>query len=94
MRALLTIGITLVVAVAAIAAPPSDDQVRQAIIDQSTSAYFATGHNCPCPDNLASNGSRCGGRSAFSRRGGASPICYPEQITPYMILQWRRGHPG
>ena len=32
--------------------------------------------SCDCPYDRASNGSRCGGRSAYSRPGGRSPICY------------------
>ncbi|MEP7452723.1 SH3 domain-containing protein [Phyllobacterium sp. SB3] len=31
---------------------------------------------CDCPYDYARNGSRCGGRSAYSRPGGRSPICY------------------
>jgi len=32
--------------------------------------------NCPCPYDTASDGSICGARSAWSRSGGASPVCY------------------
>jgi tetratricopeptide (TPR) repeat protein len=31
---------------------------------------------CDCPYDMASNGSSCGGRSAYSRPGGREPICY------------------
>ncbi|RLQ87091.1 SH3 domain-containing protein [Notoacmeibacter ruber] len=31
---------------------------------------------CDCPYDRARNGSRCGGRSAYSRPGGRSPRCY------------------
>jgi hypothetical protein len=31
---------------------------------------------CDCPYDLMRNGRRCGGRSAYSRPGGRSPICY------------------
>lgn len=88
-RLLLTVGAALVIAGAA---PISDAAVTNSIIQQSVPDYLATGHPCACPYNLASNGSHCGGRSAYSRRGGASPICYPDQVTPEMILQWRRTH--
>lgn len=37
------------------------------------SPYYGT---CDCPYDRASNGSRCGGRSAYSRPGGRSPVCY------------------
>lgn len=56
--------------------------VHQKIIDHSISQYNGS---CPCPYNLASNGSRCGKRSAYSRPGGASPICYKSDVTPEMI---------
>ena len=32
--------------------------------------------SCDCPYDRTSNGSRCGRRSAYSRPGGRSPICY------------------
>lgn len=34
--------------------------------------------NCACPYDRASDGSLCGARSAWSRSGGASPICYTD----------------
>lgn len=34
---------------------------------------------CDCPYDLASNGSSCGGRSAYSRPGGRDPICYENE---------------
>lgn len=37
------------------------------------SPYYGT---CDCPYDRAKNGSRCGGRSAYSRPGGRSPVCY------------------
>lgn len=32
--------------------------------------------SCDCPYDITSNGSACGGRSAYSQPGGAEPICY------------------
>ncbi|WP_405030749.1 SH3 domain-containing protein [Pleomorphomonas sp. JP5] len=34
--------------------------------------------SCDCPYDYARNGSRCGGRSAYSRPGGREPVCYYE----------------
>jgi len=34
------------------------------------------GQRCPCPYDYAINESICGGRSAYSRPGGAEPTCY------------------
>ncbi len=67
----------------------SDDKVKQAIIDDSISSYPGT---CACPFNSARNGSSCGGRSAWSRAGGYSPICYKKEVTQQMINDWRESH--
>lgn len=32
--------------------------------------------NCPCPYDRDAAGKLCGARSAYSRSGGASPVCY------------------
>lgn len=74
---------------AAMAQAPSDDQVRQKIIEESIASYPG---RCPCPYNLASNGSRCGGRSAYSRAGGYSPLCYPQDVSDEMVRRWRDRH--
>lgn len=71
---------------AAVAAS-SDEEIKQQIIRASIASYPG---NCPCPYNLAANGSRCGKRSAWSKAGGYEPICFPEEITPSMIEQWRK----
>jgi hypothetical protein len=68
----------------------SDAQVKQVLIDESIAAYPG---NCPCPYNRASNGSRCGRRSAYSREGGAAPLCYPKDVTQEMVQAWRDEHP-
>jgi hypothetical protein len=74
-------------------APLTDDQVRQQIIHDSVAAYLATGHPCACPYNTARNGSSCGNRSAYSRPGGAEPLCYPSDVTDGMVRDWRGRHP-
>jgi len=67
-------------------APPTDAQIREALIQQSIAS---TPGNCPCPFNTAANGSRCGKRSSYSRGGGYSPVCYPEDVTAEMIREYR-----
>src|SRR5476649_2905900 len=67
--------------------PPSDAQVRQQIINASIASYPG---RCPCPYNAAKNGSACGGRSAWSRKGGYAPICYDREITAEMVRKWRQ----
>jgi hypothetical protein len=60
------------------------------IIKASRDQYYATGHPCACPDDRARNGSSCGARSAYSRPGGAAPLCYLSDVTPAMIESYRR----
>ncbi len=69
----------------------SDAEIRSKLIAESVAAYPG---NCPCPYNLASNGSHCGKRSAWSRPGGYSPLCYDADITAEMIRNYRRSHGG
>lgn len=65
----------------------TDDQVKQRIIDDSIASYPGT---CACPFNTARNGSSCGRRSAWSKAGGASPICYKKEISKAMIKEWHQ----
>ncbi|MBJ6724165.1 hypothetical protein [Geomesophilobacter sediminis] len=67
----------------------SDAQVKKEIIRASIAEYPG---NCPCPYNLTRNGSRCGRRSAYSRPGGYSPICYDRDVSKDMIREWRKNH--
>lgn len=73
---------------AAQAAPKlTDGQVAQRLIADSIANYPG---NCPCPYNRARNGSACGRRSAYSKPGGYSPLCYQSDVTPQMIQEYRR----
>ena len=68
----------------------SDSQVKAMMIQDSIASYSG---RCPCPYNAASNGSRCGRRSAYSKPGGYAPLCYDTDITAEMVNQYksRRG---
>ncbi len=68
---------------------PTDGEIRQLIINDSIAAYDG---NRPCPYNLATDGSLCGKRSAYSRNGGAWPLCYPQNVTDAMVEAYRDGH--
>ncbi|RKQ41097.1 hypothetical protein [Enterobacter sp. R1(2018)] len=70
-------------------AAQSKDEIKQQIIDASIESYPG---NCPCPYNSMRNGRQCGGRSAWSKEGGYSPICYKKEVTDEMIEQWKAGH--
>jgi hypothetical protein len=60
------------------------------IVQASRDQYHASGRPCACPDDTARNGSSCGGRSAYSRPGGAAPLCYPSDVTVAMIDAYRQ----
>lgn len=64
------------------ASSPNRSQIVQAIIRESMQGYSG---NCPCPENRDRAGRRCGARSAWSRAGGARPICYASDVTEAMI---------
>jgi hypothetical protein len=60
------------------------------IIAASRTAYYSTGHPCACPEDRTRNGQSCGGRSAYSRPGGAAPLCYVKDVSPSMIDDYRK----
>ena len=67
--------------------PASDGDVKKQIIAESISAYPG---KCPCPYHAARNGSACGARSAWSRKGGYAPLCYEREISSEMVQKWRQ----
>ena len=68
----------------------TDDEIKQAIINQSIASYRGS---CPCPYNTDRAGHKCGARSAYSRPGGASPVCYATDVTQKMVDDYRKQHP-
>lgn len=60
------------------------------IVQASRAQYHAGGRPCACPDDSMRNGRACGGRSAYSKPGGASPLCYPTDVTAAMIDAYRQ----
>lgn len=59
------------------------------LVAASRQAYYSGGRPCACPDDRMRNGRSCGSRSAYSRPGGAAPLCYPHDVTAAMIEQYR-----
>lgn len=60
---------------------PSSAEIRKSttvLIQQSIASYAGS---CPCPYNRDRGGRRCGKRSAWSRPGGYSPICYDSDVS-------------
>lgn len=70
-------------------AAPSNDEIKQQMIEESIAAYDG---NCPCPYNTMRNGRSCGKRSAWSRPGGESPLCYKNDISDEEAAAWRQQH--
>lgn len=65
----------------------NDEEIRQLVIDENIGGYPG---NCPCPYFTDRAGRRCGGRSAYSRPGGYSPLCYPSDVNQEMVESYRR----
>lgn len=65
----------------------SDQVLIDRLIRQSIARYAGS---CPCPYSYDRGGRRCGGRSAWSRPGGAAPLCYPRDVTPSILARARR----
>jgi len=63
-----------------------DQQIAKILIQKSISSYSG---RCPCPYNTTSNGSKCGKRSAYSKPGGASPLCYVSDVSKAQIERYR-----
>ena len=64
----------------------SDAVIIQKIIMASIARYRGS---CPCPFNVDRGGRSCGRRSAYSKPGGAAPICYEQDVSNEMIEQMR-----
>lgn len=65
----------------------SDDAIRREFIRESIVRYPGS---CPCPFNLDRDSRRCGERSAYSRRGRASPLCYPADVPRSAVTAYRQ----
>lgn len=70
-----------------IAMAQSDAVIIEKMIRESKARYAG---RCACPDDLAKNGSRCGKRSAYSKPGGARPLCYAKDVSQEMITAYRK----
>jgi hypothetical protein len=47
------------------------------------------GGPCACPDDTDDAGEKCGGRSAYERSGGSSPICSASDVPPDLLPRVR-----
>jgi len=56
---------------------PPEKLRKQALIKKSRDRYLGP---CPCPYDFASDNSMCGKRSAYSRSGGFTVLCYETDV--------------
>lgn len=89
-----TIGVIIVlicfVAPASAQRGLSNQELAEAIVRECLAVYH-TGRPCACPEDKAHNGSRCGGRSAYDRPGGAAPFCYVKDVSAEQVAAYRSG---
>ena len=85
-KLLLLVGLSVAFGAEAKQSSQSTDAIKQKIIKESIESDPG---NCPCPYNTASNGSRCGKRSAYNRAGGYAPLCYPEDVSDRMVKEYK-----
>ena len=62
-------------------------EIKDILIRQSIAAYSG---KCPCPYNRDRAGRSCGKRSAYSRPGGASPLCFKSDVRDAAVTAYRR----
>lgn len=85
-KLLLLVGLCMAFGAEAKQNGQSVEAIKQKIIKESIESYPG---NCPCPYNTASNGSRCGKRSAYNRAGGYAPLCYLEDISDRRLKEYQ-----
>lgn len=86
-KLLLLVGLCVAFGAEAKQSNQNVEVIKQKIIKESIESYPG---NCPCPYNTASNGSRCGKRSAYNRAGGYAPLCYPEDVSDRMVREYKK----
>jgi hypothetical protein len=68
----------------------TDAVIVATLIAASVALYKSSGRPCACPEDKMRNERTCGGNSAWSRSGGLEPLCYPTDVTPEMINDYRK----
>ena len=81
------IGLALTSALGQTNGAKTNTQIAEEIIKESIAAYKGT---CPCPYSRNRAGRNCGGNSAYSKPGGAAPLCYTKDVTQKMIDEYRQ----
>lgn len=74
--------------------PLTDNEVKTEIIREYLTNHIRFTGPCPCPDSVAADTSRCGSRSAWSRKPGTGVLCFLEDVKPEEVALWRNKHPA
>lgn len=69
----------------------TDEEISHLLIQQSVAGYDG---KCPCPEHADRLGKRWGVRSARFNNIPHQPLCYPSDVTPDMIENFRVFHLG
>jgi hypothetical protein len=85
--ALAALGLGLLAPAPATAQRYHDDDVRRMMIEESLARF---GAECPCPYSYAWNGRQCANNSAYMKRQGETPLCYPNDISQRDVILYRR----
>jgi hypothetical protein len=64
--------------------------LRHIVIAESRASYLGS---CACPYDRKIDGRSCGATSAYSRPGGVSPYCFPDDV-PASIIEVHRARLG
>ena len=73
---LIILALTATVSAQATAKEITDAECASIIVQETRDAYYRTRGPCACPEDRASDGSRCGGRSTRQQ----PPYCKPQEI--------------
>lgn len=69
----------------------SSAAIARILIRRSIANYSG---RCACPYSRTRRGRKCGRRSAYSKPGGASPLCYRRDVKKSMIKAYRASQKG
>jgi hypothetical protein len=77
----------LLVALPALAQRYTDEDIRRILMEDS----IRTAGECPCPYSYAWNGRQCAEKSQYNLSPSRPdrPLCYPQDVTHYMIREYR-----
>lgn len=85
----LILAIILALISLTVLAVPTDEQIKETLVQQSIASYLSNVGNCPCPYNQDKAGRMCGKRSAWSKGGGYAPLCYPSDVKQNTIFEYK-----